>query len=186
MGQKETTWRMRWRAVAIASLAMFLSATAILLVTRERASGVVSIATDPPKATVLIDGRWIGHTPLVVELTAGTHRVVIQKEGYKPIEREIFADPSEPEASYDFSLEPVIPLDASGDRRERIRQLKLLVEEAIRRGDYVAPENENALYYLNQLRRLAPDDPFVSEMHERIRRILRQQAETSRRRRHLS
>jgi len=186
MGEKEATRRMRWRAAAIALLATFLSATTLLLVTRERASGVVSIATDPPKATVFIDGRWIGHTPLVVELTAGTHRIVIQKEGYKPIEREIFADPSEPEASYDFSLEPVISSDASDDRRERIRQLKLLVEEALRRGDYVAPENENALHYLNQLQRLAPDDPFVSEMRERIRRILRQHAETTRRRKHLS
>ena len=139
-----------------------------------------------PKATVFIDGRRIGQTPLVVELTAGTHHVVIRKEGYRPIEREIFADPSEPEANYDFALEPAIPPEASGDRQERIRQLKRLVEEALRRGDYVAPENANALYYLNQLRRLAPDDPFVSEMRERIRHILRQQAETSRRRRHLS
>ncbi len=186
MGEKGTTGRMRWRVAAIALLATFLSATVILLVTRERASGVVSIATDPPKATVLIDGRWVGHTPLVIELTAGTHRIVIQKEGYKSIEREIFADPSEPEASYDFSLELAISSDASDDRQERIRQLKLLVEEALRRGNYVAPENENALHYLNHLRRLAPDDPFVSEMRERIRRILRQQAETTRRRKHLS
>jgi len=177
---------MRWYGAAIVLLAIVLGATAILLVTRERASGIVSIATDPPKATVFIDGRWVGHTPLVVELTAGTHRIVIQKEGYHPIEREIFADPSEPEASYDFSLEPEISSDAPGDRRERIRQLKLLVEEALRRGDYVAPENANALYYLNQLQRLAPDDPFVPEMRERIRRLLRQQAEASRRRKHLS
>jgi hypothetical protein len=170
----------------IALLAAVLGAAILLLVTRERASGLVSIATDPPKASVLIDGRWVGHTPLVVELTAGTHHIVIRKEGYKPIEREIFADPSEPEASYDFSLEPAAPAEATGDRRERIRRLKRLVEEAMRRGDYVAPENESALYYLNHLQRLAPDDPFVSEMRERIRRILRQQAETTRHRKHLS
>ncbi|MCX7751812.1 MAG: PEGA domain-containing protein [Blastocatellia bacterium] len=186
MGEPGLTWRRHGRAMVIALLATFLTVTATLLLTRERASGLVNIATDPPKATVFIDGRWVGHTPLVVELTAGTHRIVLQKEGYKPIEREIFADPSEPEANYDFSLEPVISSEAPGDRQERIRQLKLLVEEALRRGDYVAPENENALYYLNQLQRLAPDDPFISEVRERIRRILRQQAETSRRRKHLS
>lgn len=190
MSGDRTRWGVRagvrWCAVLIGSVAVFLGATATLLMTRERASGLINIATDPPKATVFIDGRRIGQTPLVVELMAGTHHVVIRKEGYRPIEREIFADPSEPEANYDFALEPAIPPEASGDRQERIRQLKRLVEEALRRGDYVAPENANALYYLNQLRRLAPDDPFVSEMRERIRHILRQQAETSRRRRHLS
>ncbi|GBC77099.1 hypothetical protein HRbin08_00568 [bacterium HR08] len=190
MSGDRTTWSVlagaRWRAALIGSMAVWLGAMALLLVTRERASGFINITTDPPKATVFIDGRPVGQTPLVIELTAGAHQVVIRKEGYRPIEREIFADPSEPEASYDFALEPAIPSEASGDRQERIRQLKRLVEEALRRGDYVAPENANALYYLNQLRRLAPDDPFVSEMHERIRHILRQQAETSRRRRHLS
>ncbi len=176
----------QWRVMAASGLAVLLSVALALVMTRERASGFVSIATDPPKATVFIDGKPIGQTPLVVELTAGKHHVVIRKDGYKPIEREIFADPSEPEANYDFALDPVEPTELPGDRRERIRHLKLLVEEAIRRGDYVAPEKENALYYLNQLQRLDPHDPFISEMRERIRQILRQQAETARRRRHLS
>ncbi len=190
MSESLRTWgihaRMRRHVVLVASVAVFLGATATLLVTRERASGLISIATAPPKATVTIDGRVVGQTPLVVELTAGTHRVVIRKEGYQTIEREIFADPSEPEVSYDFSLEPEVPTDTPGDRQERIRQLKHLVQDALRRGDYVAPENANALYYLNQLQHLAPEDPFIPEMRERIRHILRQQAETARRRKHLS
>jgi len=190
MRRDPRTWGIRAdarrHAVLVASVAIFLGAAGMLLATRERASGLISIVTDPPKATVTIDGRVVGETPLVVELTAGTHRVVIRKEGYQPIEREIFADPSEPEANYDFSLELAIPAETSGDRQERIRHLKRLVEDALRRGDYVAPENTNALYYLHQLQRVAPEDPFIPEMRERIRHILRQQAETARRRKHLS
>jgi hypothetical protein len=49
--------------------------------------GALAIRVQPADANVLIDGeRWEGTTtnePLVVQLTAGSHRVEVQKDGYR-------------------------------------------------------------------------------------------------------
>ena len=56
-------------------------------------SGAVAIRIQPAGATVLIDGqKWEGPDGpdrLVVHLSEGTHRVEIQKEGYRPFVTEV-------------------------------------------------------------------------------------------------
>jgi hypothetical protein len=42
-----------------------------------------TLETNPPGATVKIDGADVGLSPVVTELTAGQHRVEIKKEGYE-------------------------------------------------------------------------------------------------------
>src|SRR5689334_5169602 len=47
------------------------------------ASGRLSVSTDPAGASVYVDGRLAGQTPLALaELAAGEHRVRIQHPGY--------------------------------------------------------------------------------------------------------
>ena len=46
--------------------------------------GVVSIATEPGDAEVRVDGEPRGRTPLQLELLAGSHRVELRREGFKP------------------------------------------------------------------------------------------------------
>jgi hypothetical protein len=56
-------------------------------------AGAVAIRVQPNGATVLIDGeKWdavAGPERLVVHLSEGTHRVEIQKEGYRPFVTEV-------------------------------------------------------------------------------------------------
>lgn len=55
--------------------------------------GAVAIRVQPEGATVLIDGeRWdapAGRDPLVVQLSEGSHRIEVQKEGYRPYALDI-------------------------------------------------------------------------------------------------
>ena len=48
------------------------------------AAGVAGLAvsSDPPGATVLVDGDAVGVTPLQLELEAGEHQVIVSLEGY--------------------------------------------------------------------------------------------------------
>ncbi len=47
------------------------------------AVGAISIASDPPGASVYVDGQFVGETPLDVrQIVAGDHRVRVVKDGY--------------------------------------------------------------------------------------------------------
>ncbi len=71
--------------------------------------GAVSIRVQPSGAEVLIDGeRWRGPEGperLVVQLAAGTHRVEVRKEGYRPFTGEVDVRPGET-ATLNVSLPP--------------------------------------------------------------------------------
>ncbi|MEW6369218.1 MAG: protein kinase [Acidobacteriota bacterium] len=47
------------------------------------ASGSLDLRSDPAGATVLIDGSYLGETPLKVNLAPGTHGVALRSEGFE-------------------------------------------------------------------------------------------------------
>lgn len=56
----------------------------------EQARGVLRIASEPAGATVWLDGRTVGETPLrVVDVPVGAHTVVLRRGGYEPRERKV-------------------------------------------------------------------------------------------------
>lgn len=48
----------------------------------ETPSGRLDLQSEPAGATVYLDGRFAGHTPLVLDLPAGEHKVKLAKIGY--------------------------------------------------------------------------------------------------------
>jgi len=58
----------------------------------DEAFGTLSLQVQPADAEVLVDGEaWqrSGATRLLLELTAGAHRVVVQRDGYLPFEAQV-------------------------------------------------------------------------------------------------
>ena len=52
--------------------------------------GSINIESTPMLATVMIDGKEVGETPMAIpELIVGKHNVVITKQGYKPYTQEV-------------------------------------------------------------------------------------------------
>jgi hypothetical protein len=148
----------------------------------------IDIATDPPDATVQLDGHTIGETPISTIVPEGEHELILSREGFTVIDRKIFADASAPSSTnrYTFGLKPTAETLTMAERAERIESLERRIEEAFKRGDYVAPEHDNAWYYLNKLQELDPSNELIGEMRERIRRVLKQQAEMLRQRNDLA
>jgi tetratricopeptide (TPR) repeat protein len=56
----------------------------------ERGLQQVTVFSDPPEATVLLDDRPVGLTPWTGETWPGRHRVTLEKDGY--VEREVVMD----------------------------------------------------------------------------------------------
>lgn len=57
---------------------------------RSRArTGTVSLDSRPRGATVTIDGRSVGQTPRAVQLSPGSHSVIIQLTGHRPVRSNI-------------------------------------------------------------------------------------------------
>jgi hypothetical protein len=56
-------------------------------------TSATSIASVPAGADITIDEKFVGTTPSVVQLTAGEHRIVVTKSGYKAWERTLTASP---------------------------------------------------------------------------------------------
>ncbi len=46
---------------------------------------VVSIATEPDAAEVMVDEKPVGQTPLKIEILQGSHTINLNKEGFKPV-----------------------------------------------------------------------------------------------------
>ena len=168
-------------ALILGAVVSMIGATLCLLILRAPKLVAINVATDPPSAEVIIDGHSIGFTPLTTAVPQGEHTVTLGKRGFVTIDRKVYADRSAPQASNDFSfdLEPNITTSAPTQRSTLVAKLKLQAQEAYRRGDLVAPEKDNATYYIDQLAIVSPDEPFINEMRERIRQALKQRAEAA-------
>lgn len=53
----------------------------------------ISIRSTPEGADVYIDGKFIGNTPSILNLSSGDHVITIKHSGYKDWERTISASP---------------------------------------------------------------------------------------------
>ena len=74
----------------------------------------ITIESSPPGAVVEIDGSSRGTTPLKMELVPGKHEMVVQKEGYEQLQRELMIVEGVRENS-SFVLQPSV----RGGRRLR-------------------------------------------------------------------
>lgn len=68
----------------------------------------VTIDSDPTQADIYIDDteKLLGQTPFITHLHQGTHKIVLKKEGYQPLERDIVVRSNEP-LRLTFALEKI-------------------------------------------------------------------------------
>jgi hypothetical protein len=75
----------------------------------ERESGEITVNTNPPGATIFVDGMHRGSTPLRVSgLRPGTHQLKAVMPGYKGVVLQLEVLPSRKD-SLDWMLEPDLP-----------------------------------------------------------------------------
>jgi len=82
-----------------------------------RSPGRLLVRSTPAGATVFVDGREHGQTPIAVrDLPVGAHRVRLEHDGYAPVERRIMITSSQPAQSIIVPL-PEARATASGGTR---------------------------------------------------------------------
>jgi len=74
------------RAIKIIALIMFLFLIPILSVTHAQqvSTGILNIDSTPSGAEVFLDNKLRGTTPILLELQAQPHKVVLKYDGYQP------------------------------------------------------------------------------------------------------
>ena len=73
-----------------------------------RGTGWLLVRTSPPGATVRVDGRERGQTPLSLrDVAYGTHRIVVSAVGYSPSEHEVTVSADATVAAVRVDLAPV-------------------------------------------------------------------------------
>ncbi len=73
---------------SIATLA-FLLFVGPFLGTARAGTGALKVISTPPGAEVSVAGRTHGRTPVLVELSEGPHKLVITRDGYAPVRRNV-------------------------------------------------------------------------------------------------
>lgn len=66
----------------------------------------VTVSSVPQGATLQIDGRSLGNTPLRIQLAAGTYLLEISADFYKTREHRLVVKPNEPQEIKDIRLQP--------------------------------------------------------------------------------
>ncbi len=66
----------------------------------------VTVSSVPQGATLQIDGRSMGNTPLRIQLAAGTYLLEISADFYKTREHRLVVKPNEPQEIKDIRLQP--------------------------------------------------------------------------------
>ena len=66
--------------------------------------GVVSLRTDPPGATVLLDGAEAGITPAALEVMSGEHDIEVRLAGYNAWSTKLLVESNQPQQLPDVTL----------------------------------------------------------------------------------
>jgi len=83
--------------------------------TLEKSGFKLSIKTDPGQATVFVDDQSVGMSPIDRTVLPGSHRIKIEKSGYKPVEEDVNIQ-ADFDKTYQLVQEETAAPDTSGQR----------------------------------------------------------------------
>jgi hypothetical protein len=168
-------------ACAAAALALALIAGGTLLyLRRPPLVGSISVVSFPPDATITFDGKPIGESPQTIENVAvGPHVIRLFKEGYILLERTVFVEDGQTLDVSGLVLKPIRSEAAppAGTPDERIAEFLRSAEAAGARGDWLSPENDNAVYYADAVLAIQPDHADALRLRDQARAALLKQSE---------
>ncbi len=171
-----------WWLLASASVLLLtaLTVAGVYLLTKKPSTvDQLVILTVPSGADISLDSKDYGHSPVKLEqLAFGTYTLTISKEGFETIIKTLTVPESGP--TVDFKLKPVLPVEAANlPAEEQIKQFHQQAEDALARGFYGPPYEGSALYYADLILRLESNNPFATEMRERVRKAAHQAGQTA-------
>ncbi len=161
--------------LAILLLMAVVSSASILLYRVWKSKyGSLVVNSTPTGATVFVDGRLRGVTPLTLrELRSGRRQIKAVKEGYKELIKQVEVVPSDTQIVH-WILDPLIPR-LSNEQLAEIESWRIKLDEAQKENILLPPPDDyNVLLFANKILAIDPANSFAldakSNLAEEVRR----------------
>ncbi len=139
--------------------------------------GGLVVKTTPPGATVFVDGKQMGPSPLTLEaLKMGGHRIRATKEGYKEFTQQVEIIPYSSENVH-WKLEPLVA-HLTNEQLAEIESWRKKLEAAQKENILLPPpEDYNVLFFANKILSIDPANAYAFEVKNRLAEITRRSAD---------
>jgi tetratricopeptide (TPR) repeat protein len=139
--------------------------------------GGLVIKTTPPGATVFVDGKQRGVTPITIgELRSGGHQVKAVVDGYKEFVQQIDVIPYATENLH-WSLEPLVP-HLSNEQLAEVESWRKKLDGAQKENILLPPPADyNVLYFTNKILAIDPANAYALEVKSKLAEGVRHSAD---------
>ncbi len=141
--------------------------------------GGLVVKTTPPGATVFVDGKQRGISPLTVgDLRSGVHVVRTIKDGYKELYQKVEIIPYATENLH-WSMELQVA-HLSNEQLAEVEALRKKLDSAQREDIFLPPpEDYNVLYFTNKILAIDPANAYALEVKNKLAESVRHNADVA-------
>ncbi len=170
------------RALGLSISVLFLAAAAtfsgvfLYQYLKPKYGGLV-VKTTPPGASVYVDGKPRGLSPLTIgELRSGGHQVKAAKEGYKDLIQQVEVIPYATENLH-WTLDPLVP-QLSNEQLAEVESWRKKLDAAQKENILLPPPDDyNVLYFANRILAIDPANSYAVDVKAKLAESLRHSAD---------
>jgi tetratricopeptide (TPR) repeat protein len=139
--------------------------------------GGLVVKTTPVGATIFVDGKQRGVSPLTVgDLRSGGHQVRATKEGYKEFVLQVEVIPYATENLH-WTLEPLVP-HLSNEQLAEVESWRKKLDNAQRENILLPPPDDyNVLFFANKILAIDPANSYALEVKSKLAESMRHSAD---------
>ncbi len=139
--------------------------------------GGLVVKTTPPGATIILDGKTRGTSPITMgDLRSGGHQVKAAKDGYEEFIQEVEVVPYSTENVH-LELKPLVA-NLTNEQLAEIESLKKKLDSAQQENILLPPPDDyNVLYFADRILAIDPANAYAAEMKAKLAETVRQKAD---------
>ncbi len=139
--------------------------------------GGLIVKTTPPGASIFIDGKQRGVTPLTIgDLRSGRHQIKAAMEGYRELAQALDIIPYATENVH-WNLEPLVP-HLSNEQLAEIESWRKKLDGAQKENILLPPPDDyNVLYFANKILAIDPANAYALEVKNKLAEGVRHSAD---------
>ncbi len=139
--------------------------------------GGLVVKTTPPGATIMVDGKERGVSPLTVgDLRSGGHQIRVIKDGYKELVQQVEIMPYATENQY-WALVPLVP-HLTNEQLAEVESLRKKLDNAQRENILLPPpEDYNVLLFANKILAIDPANSYALDVKSKLADSVRRSAD---------
>ena len=139
--------------------------------------GSLVVKTTPPGATILVDGKQRGASPVALgELKSGGHQVKAIKDGYEEFVQQVEVMPYSTENVH-LALKPLVAV-LTNEQLAELESWKKKLEVAQKENILLPPPDDyNVLYFANRILAIDPANAYAADVKAKLAESVRQVAD---------